>query len=155
MLLDQISFLSFEKTNRSTGFDYFSDHTGFMDGLSLGHRMKDDEGKFFDTDEEEPSVKENESVSKSLKEENDELEEYEDEEDDGGNQLEDDNVIPDEPLNLSSSTIQQETSPEKDEVIERPASLEISNTESVDCSGSNLVASTPKVRLIRNYGLMV
>jgi len=93
--------------------------------LELDHTLKDDDGPFFDSDVEEASVQEN-AMSKSLED----LEEIE--------------TLGDL-LEKSSSTLQSVSSPEKDEIIERPITLDISQTEFVDNKAENLVASTPKV----------
>lgn len=152
MLLDQISFLSFEKSSRDTSYDHMNTYTGILDGR-LTENLKEedykDDGTFFDSDDE-PSIKETKKIQ-TLKESdvdplNEEEEQLTKDEPDADLVVEEAQV--EEPVlanTSSSSTIQPEGSPEREEeeIIERPNHLEISQTESI-ASGDSLVTSTPK-----------
>jgi hypothetical protein len=122
MLLDQISFLSFEKSSRDSTFDNLNAYNGILDGLSENLKDFKDDDKFYSDNEEGPFVKE------EIKEIAEEEKIHEAQE---------------QAMNTSTSTIQPDSSPEKDEIIERPTNLDLSQTDSIDNSGDNLVASTP------------
>lgn len=146
MLLDQISFLSFEKSSRDNSFDQMNAYTGILDGLTENMKdFKDDDRTFFDSDDDEEQ-----SVKEKVKPEGSESLEAQEQKDlvveeeiVSQSQADHDHAM----MNTSTSTIQPDSSPEKEEIIiERPTQLDISQTDSIDNSG-DLVASTPTQRV--------